>query len=82
MTKPTENNIDLNSDTENINPTPFGVKEVIHHPCKETCSGWKQGYESGMKRAADICEMHVMPRLFDSARSALRAIQKELEENK
>jgi hypothetical protein len=20
---------------------------IIDHPCKETCSGWKQGYEKG-----------------------------------
>ncbi len=29
------------------------------HPCKETCSGWRQGRErgvrEGMERAADIC---------------------------
>lgn len=24
--------------------------ENLDHPCKETCSGWKQGYEKGLKQ--------------------------------
>lgn len=27
-------------------------KEEFNHPCKETCSGWKQGYEKGKAEAA------------------------------
>jgi hypothetical protein len=23
------------------------MKQELHHPCKDTCSGWKQGYETG-----------------------------------
>jgi peptidoglycan hydrolase CwlO-like protein len=30
-----------------MNPDPFD------HPCKETCSGWKQGYEKGLKKAEE-----------------------------
>ena len=24
----------------------------LDHPCKQTCSGWKQGYERGMSQAS------------------------------
>lgn len=27
------------------------------HPCRDTCSGWKQGYEAGLERAELLEEL-------------------------
>ena len=29
------------------------AREKLSHPCKETCSGWKQGYEEGVQAERD-----------------------------
>jgi hypothetical protein len=37
----------------------------LDHPCKQTCSGWKQGFEAGAKESAELRAK------LDSARLAM-----------
>lgn len=30
----------------------------LEHPCKQTCSGWKQGFEAGAKEAIRLVQIH------------------------
>lgn len=32
------------------------MKNNLDHPCKETCSGWKQGFESGVDKWRALCQ--------------------------
>lgn len=29
------------------------MENNLDHPCKQSCSGWKQGYEKGFKKASE-----------------------------
>lgn len=33
------------------NKSPKELADMFDHPCKQTCSGWKQGYEKGYAAA-------------------------------
>jgi hypothetical protein len=33
---------------------PKEIDDAFDHPCKETCSGWKQGFERGAHHAARL----------------------------
>lgn len=48
-----------NKRTNQINPSDF------NHPCKDICSGWKQGFEKG--REAILNELRTMPYWFGGA---------------
>lgn len=69
------------------------AEEKFDHPCKQTCSGWRQGYERGLaeqahelaKRNVDIAELReVLAReipsyqqLLDGSRASIKSLIEE-----
>lgn len=51
------------------------MSSELDHPCRQTCSGWKQGHErgvkDGMERAAKIVEQINCPNEWDERKEAL-----------
>lgn len=54
------------------------LKRGFDHPCRETCSGWKQGYDRAVydhkKKLEKIAAMCGNPNAFDACRNILKEI--------
>lgn len=49
------------------------IKKEFDHPCKQTCSGWRQGFDRGLEQSAQrIEELEKLAKALEVAESALK----------
>jgi hypothetical protein len=54
------------------------MKAGFDHPCRQTCSGWRQGYERGVFESIDTDKVG---KAINAAMNSALKINKELHEN-
>ena len=62
-------------------PAPKKVFD-LNHPCRATCSGWKQGYERGRAEAIEECIRQLGGRYGAAATKDLRSLMRSGEDSK
>lgn len=50
----------------------------LDHPCKETCSGWKQGFERGVESMSGVSKQRIR---FAEEIAELKTIIKEMSDH-
>lgn len=58
--------------------TPKTIDEMFDHPCRDTCSGWKHGFDKG--RYSRDAEVYDLKEQYSRARIELRSYDQLLDE--